>query len=307
MLKNELTEKSIQDKYGMDEWLFDLAARAKARADVPMHGDGQGRAPRPLAAAWDNVRKAQRREDAHTPKEPDLHQHRVYTLGLLSGGLAHDLNNMLTIIINNAAIAMLQADRGEPVHESIEETLKAAESARKLTGRILNYGRNQAFSPRPTNINELIDNMLVMMKTLLPKNVHKRIIFDPQLPLVNADPEHLTHALMNLVTNAIDAMPEGGMLSFSTRCAGNEDFPDIPMGAKGARGCHIQITDTGPGIPINQQSSVFDPFFTTKPDNKGCGLGLHISKTIIEEHGGRIKLRNHPQCGVCLDIFLPFS
>lgn len=302
MLTNGTVELDRDKSTALDERLFELAVRlddrSRPRAREAAAGRESDRTLHPLSAAWAN-----RREDAQRQvlDEQLMQEHRISALGLFSCGLAHDLNNMLTIIINNAALAMLEIGRDAPGYTSISETLRAADNAKKLTSRILKFGRGRTFEMRPIDINALINDMLGMMKTLIPNNVLKRVILDPKLPLVNADPEQLIHALMNLVTNAIDAMPEGGMLTISTRTAAAYD--DAARGAC----CHIQIADTGSGIPEQDQEDIFKPFFTTKKSGKGTGLGLPITASIIKKHDGKISVRSGGGQGTSVHVCIPFA
>jgi signal transduction histidine kinase len=305
MIKSEFAEMGVKSRRGVDEWLFEAAARAKARADAD-----EVETPsqiHPLVAAWAKTAETIIDGGSEEPDEKQLHDHRLSTLGLVSCGLAHDLNNMLTIIINNTAIAMMETGQDKPGFQTIREILQAAESAKCLTSRILDFGKNREFMPRPTDTNELITNMLGMMKPVVPKNITKRIMLDPKLQLASADPDHLVHALINLVSNAIDAMPDGGALTITTSASETDSSHAnvVPLNNNGY--CHIQICDTGTGIQAYDRARVFQPFFTTKPAEKGTGLGLPISKSIIEKHSGRIVICSNQNSGTTVHVYIPFA
>ncbi len=216
---------------------------------------------------------------------------KMETVGQLVGGVADDFNNLLMAMQLNLELAsMLVADRPE-VSETITVALNAVDRGAELTKRLLAFSRQQPLDPRVINANELIGNMMKLLHRLLRENVESRTLLEPAVWPVEVDPGQLEAALLNLIVNARDAMPDGGTLRIETanvvlESADTEHHDDVSPGE------HVRITvsDTGTGMTPEVLARAFDPFFTTKEVGKGSGLGLSMVYGFVKQSGGHIAI-----------------
>ncbi len=219
-----------------------------------------------------------------------IQSEKMATVGRLAAGIAHQINNPLANIILYSQIHSEEVEDPETkkVLEIIEEE---ATLASKVVHSLLDFSRQRDFKREPVNINEVIRKMLNIVKPQLKyKNIELILSLEENLPEVPGDSAYLLSAIMNIVTNAIDAMSKGGKLSISTH--------------KSQGKVVIEIADTGSGIPEEYLQKIFDPFFTTKEVGKGTGLGLYLTYIIIEKHGGDIKVESKVGEGTKFIIYL---
>ena len=256
--------------------------------------------------------EAQRRIEA----EGRLHQaQKMEAVGQLTGGIAHDFNNLLQVILGHLQIAMLVMQRGEPVLPGMDtkETLrtaiataqKSARSAGQLVHRLLAFSRLQTLEPTLLDTNVLIEGMADMISRTLGETIAVEIALAPDLWLTYADGHQLESALLNLVVNARDAMPEGGRLLIKT-----ENIQIDERGSDGiSPGQHVLVTvsDDGCGIAPELLDKVFEPFFTTKDTGKGSGLGLSTVYGFVKQSGGHVRLYSEVGSGSTVQIYLPRS
>jgi two-component system cell cycle sensor histidine kinase/response regulator CckA len=230
----------------------------------------------------------------------------IEAFGLLVRALAHDLNNMLSVISEN--VALLRGDKSvsETAQAWLEDVTVALRRGTALATRLVRYRRTQELETRPVQINELVDIALKLVHPILPDRVHVKTELG-LVPLVEVDSSRIEQVLVNLILNALDAMPEGGELTLRTETvepAAETDFDEDQR--KRARSfARITVADTGIGIPEKLQPKIFDPFFTTKPPGKGSGLGLASAYAIVRHHGGFIKVQSAPNAGAKFSIYLP--
>ncbi len=231
------------------------------------------------------------------------------SLGQLAGGIAHDFNNMLTGIMGAAELL-----RQTPSHEAtrhdrlITTIMTASERAAGLTRKLLAFARKSHSLAVPVDLHQILHDTADLLATALDKRI--RIELDLQAPLstVLGDAAQLQNALMNLGLNARDAMPEGGVLMFSTsvhQCP--ESVADQPTHLKPGAYLRLTVSDSGAGIPKNLLERIFEPFFTTKPQGKGTGLGLAAVWGTVQEHHGTINVTSEPGRGTVFTVFLPCS
>lgn len=231
---------------------------------------------------------------------------KMEALGRLAGGIAHDFNNLLTVILGSASLLEL---RGRTRGESGEETgriLRASERAAQLTRQLLLLSRKAVMQTRPLDLGELAQGLLKLMSRVLGEDVKVVMRFAPGLPQVTADPGMVEQALMNLLTNARDAIPEGGTIEVATsleRPAAGEAARD--GSAAPADWVVLSVRDSGCGIPADLRERIFEPLFTTKEAGKGTGLGLAIARDLMRRHGGRIELRSEPGRGAEFRLCFP--
>jgi PAS domain S-box-containing protein len=223
--------------------------------------------------------------------------------GRLAGGIVHDFNNVLTGIIGNTELSLLQTHPGSEIHSELKETRHLAEKAAGLTRRLLSYSRPHPTVLQPTNLNEVIKDTSRLLNRLIGEDI--RLIIETPADLKNclADPAQIEQVLMNLAVNAKDAMPEGGELTIKTDnvILQRDTLPGISSGP-----CVLlSVADTGTGMDMETQEKIFDPFFTTKDNEKGTGLGLATVKSIIRRHQGTILVESRPGSGTSFRIYLP--
>ncbi len=227
---------------------------------------------------------------------------RLETLGSVSKALAHDFNNILEVISANVYLAFPDLHIPESTRERLEAISQASQKATELVRRLMQFGRAHTPEMREVQINDLITGVLQLVRPLFRHGVHLKTNLRPGLPMVHADAIEIDQLLVNLIVNALDAMPQGGDLIISTDVE-RADAPGQRSDQGETKFVLISITDTGIGIPSSVQSQVFEPFFTTK--QKGTGLGLSSVYGIVRQHGGEIKVHSEPAKGTNFTISLP--
>ena len=234
---------------------------------------------------------------------------KMEAVGRLAGGVAHDFNNMLTIINGYCDLTLDGLRPFDPIHENVVEIRKAAERAALLTRQLLAFSRKQILAPRSLNLNEVVTESEKMLHRLIGEDVEIRIVLDPKLGEIMADSSQVEQLIMNLAINARDAMPQGGLLTLETR---NFDLdgvdgghaPDTPNLTPG-RYVMFAISDTGDGMDAQTKAHVFEPFFTTKEPGRGTGLGLATVYGIVQQSGGHIAVASEPGAGTTFKVYLP--
>ncbi len=236
-----------------------------------------------------------------------LQSQKMESVGILAGGVAHDFNNLLTAISGYGQMlqeTILKDD--ELSQESIRNVLNAADRAAELTRGLLAFSRKQLISPQPMNIHTRISDTGKLIQRIIGEDIEFSTNFTSKNLLVKADPGQIEQLLMNLATNARDAMPHGGHLFITTRHMvveeGSETLYDLQSSGEYAI---ISVADTGTGMDKKTLESIFEPFFTTKEVGKGTGLGLSIVHGIIKQHNGSVLVSSEPGKGTTFDIYLP--
>ena len=231
---------------------------------------------------------------------------RLESVGVLAGGIAHDFNNSLTGIFGFTEMAMQEADGNQAIKLHLNEILKCARSSASLTKQLLAYSRRQIINPANINLNNVIADRLKLITKVAGEQISIRTVFDKKPSIVKADVGQIEQALMNLVINAKDAMPDGGDLLIET---GTEDLVEekaLPYpGFKPGKYVVLKVADTGAGMDEITRGRVFDPFFTTKAPEKGTGLGLAVVYGIVKQHEGYIEVQSEIGRGTTFQIFFP--
>jgi PAS domain S-box-containing protein len=238
------------------------------------------------------ITEQKRAEEALRRSEQRLRDsHRMETIGTLAGGIAHDINNILTPILAYADLAQQELAPDHPIQEHLQGITLASERARELVQRILLFSRRQ--EPHKTNfdLRQSVREDITLLKASLPASI-ELVTELPAEPLyVFADRAQLGQVLTNLATNALQAMPEGGKLTIALEPAGEQT-------------ASLTVTDTGAGMDAETQRRAFDPFFTTKPLGSGTGLGLSIVHSVVREHAGEITVHSAPGQGAVFTVRL---
>lgn len=234
-----------------------------------------------------------------------LQSQKMEAIGQLAGGVAHDFNNILTAIIGYGNILDTEIPKDDPLHTYIEEILASSEKAANLTQSLLSFSRKQKIKLGHHDINEIITGVEKLLKRLLSEDIDLTISLAPRDTTVMADITQMQQVLINLATNARDAMPSGGMLSITAEPARQDD--SFIMSRQGAAGMYVKlsVSDTGHGMDEKMLERIFDPFFTTKEVGKGTGLGLSIVYGIIKQHGGFISVYSEKGSGTTFRMYLP--
>jgi len=239
--------------------------------------------------------------------EAQLHQaQKMEAIGQLSGGIAHDFNNILTAIIGYSEIILMQMEKDSPLRHFVEQVLTSADRASELTNGLLAFSRKQILHPKPIELCGVVRNVKKMLGRLLPEDIAFRTTVAEEDLVVMADKGQIEQVLMNLVTNARDAMPRGGILSIEVSSeAVKERFVHAHGLAEPGNYAFISVTDTGHGMDRETMKRIFEPFFTTKEVGKGTGLGMAIVYGIIRQHNGCITVSSEVGRGTAFRIFLP--
>ena len=236
-----------------------------------------------------------------------LQAQKMESIGLLAGGVAHEFNNMLTAIIGYGEdIRDRLPGDDEHLRGCIEQVLRGAGRAAELTGSLLAFSRKQENDPKPVQIDTVIANTIKLIRKVIGEDIELSFVLPCKKLIVMADSAQMEHVLLNLATNARDAMPDGGRLSISVRnvtvTEGAEKSYDLPAHGNYAL---ISVADTGMGIEKELLSRLFEPFYTTKEVGKGTGLGLSIVYGIVKQHNGSVLVNSEPGKGTTFDIYLP--
>ncbi|MGB7769769.1 MAG: PAS domain S-box protein [Verrucomicrobiia bacterium] len=232
---------------------------------------------------------------------------KMEAIGQLAGGVAHDFNNILTVIQGHASL-LVAANLGESAGKSAEQIVQAAERAAGLTRQLLTFSRRQIIQPKQLDVNKVVGNMTNMLGRLLGEDVALQLNYCQTPPMVEADTGMLEQVLMNLAVNARDAMPKGGQLAIRIAITEvDENYRRRRPEARAGRFVCLSVTDTGTGISPENLNRVFEPFFTTKEIGKGTGLGLATAYGIVKQHQGWIEVESQAGKGATFRIYLPYT
>jgi len=231
---------------------------------------------------------------------------KMETVGRLAGGIAHDLNNLLTPILGYAELALLKLALDERARPDVYEIQEAAKRARDLTHQLLAFSRKQPMELKPVNLGELVTQLEKILRRTVREDIHLVTRIASGGGVVRADPAQLQQVLLNLVVNANDAMPTGGVLTIATDevvCSPRDvaGWPDARPGPY----VRLIVQDTGCGMDVETRQHLFEPFFTTKPEGQGTGLGLATCYGIVKQHGGDIRVESIPGRGSSFTVYLP--
>jgi PAS domain S-box-containing protein len=254
-----------------------------------------------------DVTATRRTEEALRHSEEQLRQaQKMEAIGRLAGGVAHDFNNILTIIGGYSAMLRDDQPEGSPTRENAEAIIKAAGRASTLTRQLLAFSRKQVMEPRIISPVDLLRNVEAMLARVIGEDVELSIVTHPDTGAIRADPGQVEQVLMNLAVNARDAMPGGGLLSIATsnRILGPDYVATHPM-VKPGEYVQVVVADTGQGMDSETLARIFEPFFTTKPPGKGTGLGLSMAYGIVKQSGGHIFCESRVGRGTVFTIFFP--
>jgi PAS domain S-box-containing protein len=222
----------------------------------------------------------------------------------LAGGVAHDFNNLLVVINGYAEMIMAKLKDADPLRDQIQEIINAGNRAAAVSRRLLAFSRKQAIRPHVIDLDRLLGDLENMLRRLIREDIEVKQILTPGLWSVKADPDQVEQVVMNLVVNARDAMPEGGLLTIGTSNIELGDINEFP-GLTPGRYVSLTVTDTGTGMTAETKRRLFEPFFTTKPSGEGTGLGLSMVYGIVKQHGGEVSFYSELGLGSTFKILWP--
>jgi len=232
---------------------------------------------------------------------------KMESVGRLAGGIAHDFNNLLTVILSGAGFVQSELPEDSPLREELEEVHRAGERAAALTRRILTFSRQQIARPEIVQLELIVQSLARMMRRLIGEDIELVLDLEEEPAVVRVDRAQLEHAIVNLVVNARDAMPEGGRLTIAVSSRHAPDASAAGSSADEAAGACVvlEVSDTGIGMDAATRTQLFEPFFTTKEPGKGTGLGLSTVYAIVSQSGGRISVESEVGRGTKFRIELP--
>lgn len=276
---------------------FEINSRLIYKNGVPVGIQGIAR----------DITERKKAEEEHFHLEEQLRQsQKMESIGTLAGGVAHDFNNLLTAITGYSELAMRKMEADNPLLRNLKEIRKAADRSAALTRQLLAFSRRQQLERKSLNVNDLIGDLMKMLRRIIGEDVEVRLHAAPKLSSVFADPGQIEQVVMNLAVNARDAMSEGGTLLIETNNVEiDETYKHNHPYAQTGKYVQITVSDTGTGMDAETRTRIFEPFFTTKEVGKGTGLGLSTVYGIVKQHEGLVEVYSELGRGTTFKIYLP--
>ena len=268
-------------------------------ASVAQGEDGQ---PQRLRIEWRDV------TDQRSLEGQLLQAQKLEGIGRLAGGVAHDFNNMLTVIVSTASMANMSVPDGSPLADDLEQIEMAAHRGAELTRGLLAFSRKTVLEPRPTTFVTVADNAQKLLRRLLGENIRFETKHAPDPWCVLVDVAQFEQIVVNLAINGRDAMPDGGTLTLETaNVVLDESYAASHLNIAPGSYAVLSVSDTGTGMTREVRERAFEPFFTTKPPGRGTGLGLAVCYGIVQQAGGSVWLYSEPGHGTTVKIYVPRS
>jgi two-component system, NtrC family, sensor kinase len=221
---------------------------------------------------------------------------KLAAVGEMAAGIAHELNNPLTSVTGFSELAMEGLPKTTDAYKDLELVLKEARRARDVVRRLLDFARQSESTRANASLNEVVEDVVALSRHLIhTAGVELKVSLEPDLPWVSMDSNQMKQVLLNLVHNALQAMPLGGELEVKSESASRNNHS----------GVMVSVCDSGVGIPPAEQARIFEPFYTTKGNQGGTGLGLSVTYGIVTDHGGQIDVESRPGIGSKFMVWLP--
>ena len=239
------------------------------------------------------------RREAKASEAGARHVQKLESIGVLAGGIAHDFNNLLHVVLGNADLARVQMAPDSPAREHLDEVIRATQRAAELTQQLLAYSGRGAIETRALDLSNEVRELATLLRTAISKQAILKWDLAPDIPAITADGTQVRQIVMNLITNASDALGDApGTITLRTGLLKAGELEDLPGGF-----VFLEVTDTGCGMDSSTLQRIFDPFFSTK--FTGRGLGLAAVMGIVESHGGHIRIRTAPEAGTTFRVLFP--
>ena len=257
-----------------------------------------------ISGAARDITNRKRAEEEKERLESQLRQAlKMEAIGKVAGGIAHDINNILSIILGNTELAIRDSSDSNPTKQNLKAVIKACGRAKDIVCQLLSFSRKSEIQLRPLNIDSVIKDSLKLVRSSIPSNIEIRQDIDEGIRPILGDPTQINQILINLSTNAADAIGDkDGVLSVTLE---NVQLvrKDAALDLEPGRYVKMTVSDTGVGIPLDTVDRIFDPYFTTKEVGKGTGIGLTVVHGILETHKGRIRTTSQPGKGAIFELF----
>jgi PAS domain S-box-containing protein len=284
----------------------------KDEAEIPIDDtaapirDAKGQVRGAVLVFRDISERKQAEAALHKAEEQLRQSQKMEAIGRLAGGVAHDINNMMTVVIGYGEILLGQLPPDSPLRENVQVMKEAGDRAAMITRQLLAFSRKQVLMPVVANLNEIVSNMERVLRRVIGEDIEVACHLEPKLGCAKVDLNQMDQVIMNLAINARDAMVQGGKLIMETRNvildeSHAQETPELQPG----RYVMLAVTDTGCGMDEYTKSRLFEPFFTTKELGKGTGLGLATVYGIVKQSGGYIYAFSEPGHGTTFKVYLP--
>ncbi|HEY7391396.1 MAG TPA: PAS domain-containing protein, partial [Bryobacteraceae bacterium] len=297
--------------------LYDVAHRVvlpdgsirwtNTRSQTFFAGEGAARHPvRTVGAVRDITGQKRAEEEQKTLEKQLFEAQKMESIGRLAGGVAHDFNNMLTVILGYADLAKSKSAPSDAHWRYLEEIEKAGNRSREMVWRLLGFSRRQIIAPKPAKLNNLLADMEMTLARLIGEDIELRFLPEPHLWTTLVDPSQIHQIVLNLVVNARDAMPSGGRLTIQTvNVEVSEEQSRMQVGSQPGQYVVMAVSDSGIGMTPETMTHIFEPFFTTKEHGKGTGIGLAMVYGIVHQNGGFVSVDSELERGSTFKIYLP--
>jgi two-component system cell cycle sensor histidine kinase/response regulator CckA len=278
------------------------------QANIELIRDLSGKAAGFRTLAWDVTERRKMEKEKAVLEDQLLQAQKMESIGQLAGGVAHDFNNMLGVILGYVELIKLQLPRSDPLFHNVMEIEKAAIRSRDITGQLLAFSRKQITSPITFDMNDLVMSMQKTLFRLIGEDIDLQYYPGKDIWKIKFDPSQMQQILINLAANARDAMPDGGKLIIETRNMHlSEEYCSVHHGFSPGHYVMLGVSDDGIGMDKETLQHVFEPFFTTKETGKGTGLGLATVYGIVKQHNGFINVYSESGKGTTFKIYIPRS
>jgi two-component system cell cycle sensor histidine kinase/response regulator CckA len=240
-------------------------------------------------------------------QEQLIHSQKMESVGQLAGGIAHNFNNLLTAILGYAELLQEYSNLDDESKQRVNSIESSARKAGILVSKLMSFSRREAFEILPLNLNDVINDSVKLLEGVLDKRIGLKTTMG-NIPTIEGDPNQLEQVIMNLMVNARDAMPDGGLITIKTSVIEIErDRFNMPTYIMPGKYVLLTVSDTGFGIPKEIINKIFDPFFTTKEKGKGTGLGLATVYGIVKDHKGYVTVQSEVDKGTIFEVYFPVS
>jgi len=241
-------------------------------------------------------------------QEQLIQSQKMEVVGQLAGGISHDFNNMLAVILGTAQVVLAKLDPGDPNHGRLSRIIKTGKKAKDITGRLLTFARKEKLDISNVPVQDILREMVEMLRSTITKKIDIETSIPDKDILIRGDANQLGQAFLNICINACDAMEEGGTMGIDVSTVDvDEEFCRDHFGLKPGRYCLVSIRDEGQGIPENVLKRIFEPFFTTKKKGAGTGLGLSVTEGIVKMNNGFMEIESETGKGTVASVYLPVA